>query len=101
MAASAPHAADEFQDTLAAALKLTLGATTAKTRDARDRIFSRWEQFCSSLNVESTLRGIPRGQARLAYLLVFGMRYRQAGQTGKPVRADTVEDALLAVRPPG
>ena len=33
---------------------------------------------------------------RLGYILVFGLRYRRTGQTGHPVRAGSVDKALLA-----
>lgn len=45
----------------------------------------------------ATVDHIQNAEDRLCYLLVFGMRYRETGQTGKPVRADAVEAALLSV----
>ena len=43
-----------------------------------------------------SLSTIPE-EERLGYLLVFGIRYRKFGATNNPVRADTVDKALLAV----
>ena len=44
------------------------------------------------------MREIPTREERLCYLLVFGQRIRQqAGRSGKPIRAGSVEDSLLAV----
>ena len=43
-----------------------------------------------------SLRTVDAAQ-RLNYLLVFGIRYRRLGATNNPVRADTVDTALLAV----
>ena len=43
------------------------------------------------------MREIPDAETRLSYLLVYAIRYRRAGRTGQPVRAATVEKAMLAV----
>ena len=73
-------------------------ANVVKTTRERDNIFKMWTSFCDSLSVNCSLSDLPKDpETRLTYLLVFGMRYRKSGRTGKPVRADTVEKALLAV----
>ena len=64
---------------------------------ARGRIFTRWTTFCAAFHVKPSLHGITCAETRLCYLLVFGLQIRRAGQTGRPVQADTVEDALLAM----
>ena len=56
-----------------------------------------WHQYCVQTSQSISLRTVPSPDGRLAHLLVFGLRYRRGGQTGKPVRADTVDKALLAV----
>jgi hypothetical protein len=68
-----------------------------KTHLARNRIFELWSDFCERVGQTPCLRRVVGQEQKLCYLLVFGVRYRQAGQTNKPVRANTVEDALLAV----
>ena len=67
-----------------------------KTVASRDKIFRLWMRFAAEHAVDVTLSDVPEPD-RIAYLLVFGMQCRERGQTGKPVRAATVRDALLAV----
>ena len=70
-----------------------------RTRSARLAVWARWCSFCDSVGREPSLRDVPSPETRLSYLLVFGLRHRRAqtSRTGKPVRASTVADALLAV----
>ncbi len=56
-----------------------------------------WTVFCEELRISTTLSDVADPETRLSYLLVFGLRYRRAGQTGKPVRSEQVDKALLAV----
>ena len=77
-------------------MQLASTARVSKTVTARNKIFNLWLRFCAEHSVQATLEDIPESD-RIAYLLVFGMHYREKGQTGKPVRASTVRDALLAV----
>jgi len=74
-------------------------ARIPKTRAARSRIFDDWTHFCSEHHQAADLRGIPDSETRLCYLLVYALRRRRRTnpQTGIPIRAGTVEDALLAV----
>ena len=97
MDASPPAARTAFRRDLRAALHAARGAHTRKTTAARDRLFALWTDYCDSLHVPASLSHTTNPDLRLAYLLVFGLRYRQTGQTGHPVRATSVEDALLAV----
>ena len=53
--------------------------------------------FCQSVGVSPSLSDIADPEARLGYLLVYGLRYREKGATNQPVRADTVDKTLLAV----
>ena len=62
-----------------------------------DSHFGHWVEFCRELNQAPSLSDVPSQEDRLAYLLVFGYRYRQRGRTNRPVRADQVDKALLAV----
>jgi hypothetical protein len=97
MAASSLVHRVRFADDLCAALQISAEANTGKTTSARSRIFTEWSEYCESLGRAPSLRDVPDPETKLCYLLVFGLRYRQTGQTGQPVRAGTVEDALLAV----
>ena len=96
MAAASPERREQFHDTLGAALHLASQSRVTSTTNARAKIFALWRQFCDDHRVQHSLSDVPN-DTRLAYLLVFGMGYRRHGQTGRPVRASTVEDALLAV----
>ena len=71
----------------------------SKTTTARGKIFSSWIDFCLAVGRDPSLRDVPDAEDKIAYLLVFGFRYRSQGRgtSKKPVRAGTVEDALLAV----
>ena len=97
MGAASPTRRRLFTSDLSAALSIANSSTTTKTRKASDTYFELWTQFCADLGHEPSLSSLPDQEARLGYLLVFGLRYRQTGQTGKPVRADSVDKALLAV----
>jgi len=87
----------DFQSDLSAALAIASQATTRKTNSARQRIFAIWADFCAAHGATPCLSSVADPEAKICHLLVFAYRYRQTGQTGKPVRADTVQDALLAV----
>ena len=97
MAATAPPARDQFTADLGAALQTATRATRGRTRLARSKIFDTWRDFCDELNCPCTLRHCATQEQALAYLLVFGIRYRRSGQTGKSVRSGTVGKALHAV----
>lgn len=97
MAPAAPAIRDSFRADLRLALSVANRANTVKTARSRDATFSFWAQFCESLSVNPCLRDVPDPETKLCYLLVFAIRYRTTGRTGKPVRANTVQDALVAV----
>ena len=98
MAAAPPGERIRFEVDLAAAHEIASQRLTGKTRQARDRLFANWCDFCASLSVNPSLDDVPDPEAKLSYLLVYGIRIRQrAGSSGKPIRAGTVEDTLLAV----
>ena len=59
--------------------------------------FGYWRSFCETISVDSSLRAVSNPEARLGYLLVYGIRYRSQGRKNHPVRADMVDKALLAV----
>jgi hypothetical protein len=80
-----------------AALAIASRANTVKTRKADDAIFEHWCSFCAEVGCAPGLQHVSAQEDRLAYVLVFALRFRQTGQRGKPVRADTVDKALLAV----
>ena len=84
---------------LRTALQLASEANVAKTNTSRDRIFASWIEFCAAAGCSPSLRDIRNQDDKISYLLVFGYRYRTHGRNSgkKPVRAGTVEDALLAV----
>jgi len=94
-----PGTRNEFTADLGSALQLTAEVTVKKTSSARSKIFGNWCRFCLSLGKLPSLRDVPRHEDKISYLLVFGIRYRRHGRgaSKKPVRAGTVEDALLAV----
>ena len=103
MAALTPECAPELSADLLDALQITTTVNARKTVRARDHIFDHWTRFCASLNVARDLsdvldpEGEPDKDAKLAYLLVYGVRLRRTGRAGKPIRADTIQDILLAV----
>ena len=97
MGAAPPERAGEFQASLLDALQLASTARTSKTNTEREKVFQQWNAFCRQLGTQPDLREIPLGEARLAYLLVFGVQYRRRGRTGRPVKAGSVASALLAV----
>jgi hypothetical protein len=78
-------------------MQVSDSAHTGKTTNARNKIFGIWTSFCHEHRVEPSLKGVRNTEQRLCYMLVFSLRYRREGQTGKSVSADTVADALLAV----
>ena len=99
MAATAPATRDGFAADLRTALHIADTALVPKTRVARAAIFADWVIFCTDHATLPSLSNIPVPETKLAYLLVFALRRRQqlAACSGQPVRAGTVEDALLAV----
>ena len=80
-------------------MQLASEANVAKTNTSRDRTFASWIEFCAAAGCSPLLRDIRNQDDKISYLLVFGYRYRTHGRNSgkKPVRAGTVEDALLAV----
>ena len=88
---------DSFTADLHAALQVATTATTAKSRKAGSSTFTAWAEFCQQEGRDATLVDLPGVENKLLYLMVFGLRYRQQGRTGDPVRADTVAKALRAV----
>ena len=56
-----------------------------------------WKTFCDSVGCDLSLRDVVGLDQRLAHLLVYGLRYRQRGQTNNAVRSATVGKALAAV----
>ena len=97
MDSTSPTRRTLFASDLSAALTVAGASTTAKTAKASNKVFSLWETFCLGHGQHPSLRDVPDQETKLGYLLVFGIRYRQTGQTGQPVRAGSVDRALLAV----
>ena len=98
MVATTSATRNSFAADLCAALQIAGAANTRKTDDARDSLFGKWSSYCGSLSVQDDLSDVRDREVKLSYLLVFGYRYRQGGASGhQAVRADTVENALLAV----
>ena len=97
MATADPLARDRFEADLRDALQEANTAHAKKTDKARDKIFGMWTNFCRELSVDPSLSDVPGHETKIAYLLVFGLRYRRVGQKSKSVRSSTVKDALLAV----
>lgn len=97
MAAAPTAARDGYESDLRSALALAGRAHVPKTVQARNNIFGEWSRFCASLRIPPDLRTVTDPETKLCHLLVFGLRYRTSGKTGHPVRAGSVEDALLAV----
>ena len=85
MEAAAPAQRAVFQADLAAALQVAALSTTGKTQKARNKLFTLWEDFCHRHNRPSTLHTVLDPEAKILFLLVFGMQYRNTGQKGKPV----------------
>jgi hypothetical protein len=97
MAATATPTRKRFAADLRTALGIASTATTTKRRNASNKIFGVWTDFCAGEGKPSTLHTL-LSEDILCYLLVFGLRYRKGGQKGtKPVRAGTVRDAITAV----
>jgi hypothetical protein len=99
LATAPPEARDEFAADLGAALRIADAALASKTRDARARIFTDWTVFCTAHNIQPSLRDIANTETKLSFLLVYALRRRNTAshRSGLPVRAGTVEDALMAV----
>jgi hypothetical protein len=99
LAAATPAARNEFTADLGAALHIADTALARKTRDARARIFTDWTIFCTQHNTHPSLRDVANAETKLSYLLVYALRRRNAAshRSSLPVRAGTVEDALMAV----
>jgi len=94
-----PGTRDDFAADVRAALQTADSAVIAKTRRARVYVFQDWNEFCVFHNQNPSLCDVVDDEARLCFLLVFGLRRRQSrtGPTGQPIRAGTVASALLAV----
>ena len=75
-------------------MHLASSSVTTKTSGARASTFGFWCNFCQQLNIAPSLSDVPDDERRLAYLLVFGLRYHRYGRTKNPVQADTVATAL-------
>ena len=97
MGAATPDARARFNSDLRTSLELASKSVTTKTQKAKDKIFGHWVTFCKDHGQCPSLRDIPDHEDKLAYMLVFAMRYRREGQTGNPVRRDAVAKALQAV----
>jgi hypothetical protein len=85
-----------FAADLRTALGIASAAATTVRRNASNKIFSVWADFCAGQGKPCTLHTLLPEDV-LCYLLVFGLRYRKGGQNGKPVRSSTVCDAITAV----
>ena len=82
-------------------MSITQQSRTGKTRRSRAGIFAHWESFCQELGHDSLLSNVAPAD-RLSFLLAYGHKYRQLGKwsprkTPKPVRAGTVDAALIAI----
>jgi hypothetical protein len=90
---------DAFQAALSTALQTSEQALVPKTRADRNRKFHDWVQFCAELKRPPDLSDVPLQETRLCYILVYGERIRSriSSRTGEPVRAGSVQAALLAV----
>ena len=97
MGASSAQARDSFDTDLNAALRIASEANSGRYRKEKCAHFGRWIAFCQTVGVPPSLSHTTSTEARLGYLLVFGLRYRRKGATNQPVRADTVDKALLSV----
>lgn len=97
MEAASPAAQDVFQTDLRAALTIASKSTGSRYRRDQSNTFGMWVKFCAELGVPPSLSTVPTQEDKLSYLLVFGYRYRRQGTRNIPVRADTVDKALLAV----
>ena len=97
----AASARDIFTYHLHAAVSITQQSKTGKTRRSRAGIFAHWESFCQDLGHDALLSNVAPAD-RLSFLLAYGHKYRQLGKwsprkTPKPVRAGTVDAALIAI----
>ena len=98
LAAALAETQDAFVGDLQSAMLLGAAANTTKATKERERIFELWRSYCEELGVDESLGGLgQQTELRLSYLLVFALRFRKTGRSGKPVRAGSVESALLAV----
>ena len=97
MAAVDPSCRDRFAIDLLSSLEAAGRDTVKKTSDARERHWEGWCEFCAEHNKQPHLSDVAGQESKLCYLLVYGLRYRTVGRTGKPVKAGSVADALLAV----
>ena len=87
-----------FADDLRTALELTNTARVGTTINRAKSSFSHWAEFCAELHVPCTLHNLPSQEAKITYLLVYGLRYRRVGRTGKSTRAQTVLTAIAHAR---
>ena len=97
LAPAPPVARKRLLTDLSTALQVATRSKTPKTRKAQGKIFAHWQDFCNDIQVPETLDIDLDQDTKVAYLLVFALRYREKGLRGQPVRADTVSKALLAV----
>ena len=93
MEAASPSTRLHFTADLGTALDLASRNVRPKTRRAKNVTFGVWTRFCIEHQRHPSLRDVPDHDDKVAYLLVFALRYRQQ----RSVRADAVEKALLAV----
>ena len=73
MEAATPAARDGYCTDLNAALQLTLGANTGKTKRACSRTFGHWCSFTRDLGIDPSLSNVPDAERRLTHLLVTVM----------------------------
>ena len=99
MAHASSATRDGLTADLSAALLLANAALFPKTHAAQDSVFQDWSALCHAHGCAPSLSNVPLQETKLAYLLVYALRQRRqaSAQTGKPVQAGTVEDALLAM----
>ena len=93
----APATRDRFQADLRAALERASTANTSRYDRSKDSIFGYWAQFCHERGWSLTLSDAADRDLKVCHLLIFAECYRRKGRSNKPVRADAVAKALLAV----
>ena len=81
-------------DTLGIALHHASHACTDKHSRSKQSAFGHWAEFCQSLGKDALLSDVEGVDAKLSYLMVYGIQYRLKGRTNNPVRSDTVADVL-------
>ena len=81
-------------DTLGIALHHASHACTDKHSRSKQSAFGHWAEFCQSLGKDALLSDVEGVEAKLSYIMVYGIQYRLKGRTNNPVRSDTVADAL-------